>query len=134
MGNWLEGAMLINMLRLKQIRELNLEAPSRTGRPLHLSAASGLVVVKSLAYVVADDELHLGVFPTQGTAPGRLFRMFEGDLQRDKGDRKKAKPDLEALVLLPSFPDFAHGALFAIGSGSKRNRMRGVLLGLDQQG
>jgi hypothetical protein len=122
------------MVTLKKIRELNLTAPSRPGRPSHMSAASALVVVKSFQYVVADDELHLGVFPAQGTAPGQLFRMFEGNLPRDKSDRKKVKPDLEALVLLPSFSDLAHGALLAVGSGSRGNRMQGVLLALDRQG
>jgi len=122
------------MVTLKKIRELDLAAPSRPGRPLHLSAASALVVVKSFQYVVADDELHLGVFPAHGTAPGWLFRMFEGDLPKDKSDRKKVKPDLEALVLLPSFSSLEHGALLAIGSGSRGNRMQGVLLALDQHG
>jgi len=122
------------VLRLKKIRELELERPSRPGRPLHLSAASGLVVVQEYHYVVADDELHLGVFAAEGMQPGRLFRLFEGNLPRDKGDRKKLKPDLESLVLLPPLAGLRHGALFAIGSGSRRNRMVGVLLGLDQQG
>ena len=121
-------------LHLKKIRELDLEQPSAPGRPSYISAASGLVTVRSWQYVVADDELHLGVFPVQATQPGRLFRLFEGELPADKGDRKKVKPDLEALVLLPSFAGYTHGALFAIGSGSKRNRRQGVLLRLDEHG
>ena len=35
---------------------------------------------------------------------------------------------------LPSFAGYPHGALFALGSGSKRNRRLGALLALDAQG
>ena len=90
--------------------------------------------MKSWLYVVADDELHLGVFAAEGDAPGQLIRIFEGDLPDDKAQRKRLKPDLEALVLLPPFAAYTHGALFAIGSGSTPNRKRGVLLALDEQG
>jgi hypothetical protein len=121
-------------VRLTKLRELALDAPSRPGRPRYLSAASGLVVVKSFHYVVADDELHLGVFPADGATPGTLFRLFEGELPKDKSDRKREKPDLETLLLLPSFARYEHGALLAIGSGSKSNRRRGALLALDERG
>jgi hypothetical protein len=122
------------MLLLKKIRELTLEAPSAPGRAKFLSAASGLVVVKSHLYVVPDDELHLGVFRVDGDAPGRLLRILDGDLPGNREERKRAKPDLEALVVLPPFAACVHGALFAVGSGSKRNRREGVILALDEQG
>jgi hypothetical protein len=122
------------MLHLEKIRELTLERPSAPGRPAHLSAASGLVAVKSFLYVVPDDEHYLGVFPAEGAAPGKLVRIVDGDLPDDKDERKRLKPDLEALVLLPPLPAWVHGALFAIGSGSKRNRRRGIVLPLDPQG
>ena len=72
----------------------------------HLSAASGLVRSGHLLYVVADDELHLGVFEdTAATGmppePGALVRMLEGDLPIDAVERKAAKPDFETLVHLP---------------------------------
>jgi hypothetical protein len=122
------------MITLTKIRELDLSAAPEAGRPLHLSAASGLVCLGSFIYVVADDELHLGVFRMADSAPGHLLRLFDGALPDAKKDRKKQKPDLEALTLLPAFGDYPHGALLALGSGSKRNRRMGALLGLDAQG
>jgi hypothetical protein len=122
------------VIRLTKIRELNLSTAASPGRPQHLSAASGLVCLNSFIYVVADDELHLGVFRSTDSNPGHLVRLFAGKLQDSKADRKKQKPDLEALTLLPSFGGYPHGALFALGSGSKRNRCRGALAGLDAQG
>lgn len=63
-----------------------------------------------------------------------MIRIFHGDLPDDKKERKRSKPDLEALVLLPPFSDYSHGALFAIGSGSTKHRERGALLPLDEHG
>jgi hypothetical protein len=83
---------------------------------------------------VADDELHLGVFPAAGNAPGHLLRLFDGALPSDKSVRKKEKPDLEAITPLPAFGRYAHGALLALGSGSRKNRSRGALLALDPSG
>jgi hypothetical protein len=122
------------MIALTKSRDLNLlEAPT-VGRPLHLSAASGLVCLRSFIYVVSDDELHLGVFDRADRKPGHLIRLFDGALADLKSDRKKQKPDLEALTLLPAHGKYHHGALFALGSGSKRNRRMGALLGLDAHG
>jgi len=85
-------------------------------------------------YVVADDELHLGVFSTLGRQPGQLIRLVDGVLPDSNAARKLQKPDFEALALIPAFPGFPHGAMLAIGSGSRPNRRAGVLLGLDPQG
>ncbi len=120
------------MLSLTKIRTLDLAA---TGdMPPHLSAASGLACPGAFFYVVADDELHLGVFPAAGTAPGHLLRLFAGELPTAKAERKRHKPDLEAIAQLPPFGDCPHGALLALGSGSERNRRRGALLRLDAHG
>ena len=121
------------MITLKKIRDLDV-APCAGAEMTHLSAASGLVRAGSFLYVVADDELHLGIFRTTGRDPGELVRLFDGALPMLKAERKKAKPDLEALTLLPPSADFPHGAMLALGSGSTQNRHRGVLLGLDAQG
>jgi hypothetical protein len=122
------------MITLTKIRDLNLFAAADAGRPLHVSAASGLVCLESFIYVIADDELHLGVFPSAGSEPGHLTRVIEGTLPHSKSDRKREKPDFEALTSLPAFGDYPHGALLALGSGSRRNRYMGALLGLDVQG
>lgn len=122
------------MITLTKIRELNLSAAASAGRPLHLSAASGLACLNSFIYVVSDDELHLGVFRTPDSGPGYLIRLFDGALPDSKPDRKKQKPDFEALTLLPAYGEYSHGALLVLGSGSKRNRRMGALLGLDAQG
>lgn len=107
----------------------------------HLSAASGLVRLGQRLYVVADDELHLGVFALEPTgtaadraAPGTLLRLLEGDLPSPPAARKAAKPDLETLALLPALPSCPAGALLALGSGSQAQRNTGVLVALDAQG
>lgn len=117
-----------------RIRALDLVAAARPGRFAHLSAASGLVRAGTFLYVIADDELHLGVFDATGAGAGCLVRLFAGELPGSRSKRKAQKPDLEALTLLPSFAAFRHGALFALGSGSKRNRRTGALLGVDADG
>lgn len=99
-----------------------------------MSAASGLVRVGSMLYVIADDELQLGVFPMESADLGHLIRMIDGDLPDSPADRKKAKPDFEALTRLPPFDRNPHGALLALGSGSRRPRRRAVLVPLDERG
>ena len=121
------------MITLKKIRDLEV-APCPGAEMTHLSAASGLVRAGSFLYVVADDELHLGIFRTTGRDPGELVRLFDGALPAAKAERKREKPDLEALTLLPPSADFPHGAMLALGSGSTRNRQRGVVFGLDARG
>jgi len=126
--------MILRMIALTKIRELTLSAAATAGRPLHVSAASGLACLGSFIYVVADDELHLGAFRAVDCEPGHLIRLFDGALPDSKPERKKQKPDLEALTLLPAFAGFPHGALLGLGSGSRRNRRMGALLGLDAHG
>jgi hypothetical protein len=121
-------------ISLTKVREFDLSAPTSAGRPAYLSAASGLVRAGRFLYVVADDELHLGVFHSTEAKPGHLVRLFAGELPAAAKERKARKPDLEALTLLPSFAGYPHGALLALGSGSKRNRRMGALLALDAQG
>lgn len=103
------------MLEPVHLRDLALDpAAGRT----HLSAASGLVRLGDRLYVVADDELHLGVLDlaAPADAPLRLLPLRAGVLPGEPAARKAAKPDLEALVALPG------DALLALGSGSRPNR------------
>ena len=108
----------------------------------HLSAASGLVRLGNRWYVIADDELHLGIFeerpkPASNSRrfkKGRLFGLLAGTLPDGPEQRKAAKPDFESLALLPAFSSPSTGVLFALGSGSKPNRHVGVVIELDQAG
>jgi hypothetical protein len=122
------------MIRTTQRRTLTLEAPDAPGRLAHVSAASGLVAVGPWLYVVADDALHLAVFPREGSAPGRSVRLFPGELPLEHLARKAAKPDLEALCLLPPFSGCPHGALLAVPSGSTAARQKGALIPLSPEG
>jgi hypothetical protein len=122
------------MITLTKRRTLDLAETGDARLPRHLSAASGLACAGSFIYVVADDELHLGVFDATGDRPGRLLRLFDGELPADKAARKRQKPDLEAIARLPGFGGYRHGALLALGSGSEQSRRRGALLRLDESG
>ena len=122
------------LISLQKLRTLDLVEPSSAGRPLHLSAASGLVRAGEFLYVVADDELQIGVFRSGRAEPGQLIRVFGGELPAPSKQRKARKPDLEALTLLPVSAHYPHGALLCVPSGSKARRHRGVLLALDEQG
>lgn len=119
------------MIRPRLIGPLMLAPLPEAEIARHLSAASGMVVAGNFLYVIADDELHLGVFDTRAQDGGRLVRMFSGELPDGPALRKAAKPDLEALVRLPSFEACTHGALLALPSGSRPNRRTGVVLALD---
>jgi hypothetical protein len=121
------------MITLTKIRELDLT--TRPGRArTYLAAASGLVRAGPFIYVVADDELELGVFRIDGAGPGCLVRVLEGELPPENPERKKQKPDFETLTLLPPFPEFPNGGLLALGSGSKRNRRRSAVFSLNGYG
>ncbi len=85
-------------------------------------------------YVVGDDELSLGRFDDRSPAPGSLLTLFDGTLAETPAARKAAKPDCEALALLPAGPGHPFGTLAAFGSGSRPNRQRTALLALTAQG
>lgn len=110
------------MIALSKVRSLDLVEPAQAGRKPHLSAASGLVHAGERLFVVADDELSLGIFDDTHKKPGDLIRLLPGELPLDPVERKEAKADLESLVLLPPFPGFNYGALLALSSGSKKKK------------
>jgi len=122
------------VLQVHLVRELDLLQPPQPGRPAFLSAASGLVQAGQFLYVVADDELHLGVFPVSGKAPGTLLRLRAGELPDDQAARKAVKPDLESLTRIVPSPHHPYGALLAMGSGSRPNRRAGYIVELAEQG
>lgn len=116
-----------------RLQDLALDPATHPRGQPHLSAASGLARVGGWLYAVADDEHHLARLPADG-GDVRLHRLRAGDLPADKAERKRLKPDLEALVFLPALPGHAHGALLALGSGSKPPREQALLLALDSDG
>lgn len=122
------------MLQPTHLCNLLVEPGAHPRGQAHLSAASGLVRVGRRLYLVADDEHHFGTVAADGAGWVQLHRLLAGDLPADKGKRKKQKPDLEALALLPSEPGMAHGALLALGSGSRPNRQQALLVVLDDGG
>ena len=89
---------------LEQIQELSVHS------------ASGLVKFKNDFYVIADDDLSLHNI-TKNTS----VALIAGKLPEDFKERKKVKPDWEALTL---FED----GLLVIPSGSKENRRTGFLV------
>ena len=88
---------------------------------LDVSAASGLVALADRLCLVADDEVFLSVYGLDGT-PRERIPLFPDVLPEDHAGRKRRKPDLEAVALLPD------GHVLALGSGSTEARRRGALL------
>jgi hypothetical protein len=121
-------------LTLSVLRELDLEVPPAPGRAAHISAGSGVARRGDFVYVIGDDELGLGVFRLSKEAPGALRPVLRGELSADRDERKKEKPDLEALTLLPPFTGTPFGALLGLGSGSNPQRERGFVWGLAANG
>ena len=119
------------MLDLRDLGTLELEEPLHPDRPAHLAAASGLVRRGDRLYVVADDEVALGVFDAEERRPGRLLPLADEDLPVDHDERKAAKPDLEALCQLPPSSRWPDGALLALGSGATHRRDRGWVWALE---
>lgn len=113
-------------LELRTMRELDLAEATAEGRDPHMGAASGVVRRGDFAYVIADDELGLGVFQISSDEPGETRPVLPGSLPAEESERKGMKPDLEALTALPPFGDTPYGGLLGLGSGSddegKRDR------------
>lgn len=122
------------MLELETLRTLDLEAPSAPGRPAHLAAASGLRRSGDFLYVVGDDELNLAVFAMSDPSPGKLVRLFEGEVSSDESRQQRQKPDLEAITLFPPFTRNPYGALLALGSGTGETRESGFVWSLGPDG
>ena len=124
--------MNMTMLTIEKLYDLHWQDADQT--LTHLSAASGLAVIGERFYVVADDDVHLGAFALDNALPGQRVAVFPDDLPQEKSARKKCKPDLEALLLLPPEAHFPFGSLLALGSGSTARRRRAAQLALDASG
>jgi hypothetical protein len=114
---------------LTPVRQLAVTDALASGHAF-LTAASGLVRLGETLCVVGDDEHHIALFNSGDDGPGRLLRLIEGDLPLKRKARKKAKPDFEILFALPSGEGETAKRLCALGSGSKPQRMRGVIIDL----
>ncbi len=100
-----------------------------------LCAASGLVLVGPRAFVVADDAMTLASFALDAPSEaGQTWRLFDGGQPEDPAARKAAKPDAESLLHVPPSAAQPHGALLALGSGSRATRFRGALVALGPDG
>ncbi|MBC7643887.1 MAG: hypothetical protein H7123_02095 [Thermoleophilia bacterium] len=125
-------------LPLTVVRSLDLVNHPQAGRPAFIAAGSSLQLLGNHAYVMADDELHLGHFPATGStnAPGTMVRALPGpDLPLDVTARKELKPDIESLTHLPGDGTAAHPSmLVGVPSGSKPNRTVGFTWALDDTG
>lgn len=117
----------------RPIRTLDLAAPLDDGR-MFVAAASGLAEVGGRLVVVGDDLVHLAAFTADPAEPGTAHRVLPDVLPSGHAERKRRKPDLEALTALPPSPMFPHGVLLAVGSGSTAARERAVLVPLDADG
>ena len=118
------------------LRPLNLAAAAHPRGQDHISSASGMALAGSWLYIVADDEHHLATLAIgdMQAGPVRFRRILAGDLPGDHQFRKKLKPDFESICLLPAGEVHADGALLLLGSGSRPNRRRGLLLALESTG
>ncbi len=121
------------MLEVKIIRELTMKKSKDVGSA-YVSAASGVVVVDQHVYIVADDQLCLACFRLDDNEPGDWVRLFPGDLPAEHAARKKVKPDLEAICVLPAHKYSQQRALLVVPSGSKEWRSKSCLLPLDGHG
>ncbi|WP_160013643.1 hypothetical protein [Pseudomonas sp. 8BK] len=91
---------------------------------LRLSAASALVCQGQNLWVLADDALVLQRYKLNGDWQAELA-LLPGELPTDAKQRKRSKPDFEALLSLPG------DCLLALGSGSTERRCRGCLVEAD---
>ncbi|CAA9481533.1 MAG: hypothetical protein AVDCRST_MAG69-805 [uncultured Solirubrobacteraceae bacterium] len=121
-------------LQLRRLRGLDLTESPGGGRGAHIASASGVVRRGDFVYVIGDDELYLGVFRMSVPEPGEPVRVLDGNLPEDAEARSDAKPDLEALTMLPPFRGHAYGALLGLGSGSGPDRDRGFVWALNHDG
>ena len=111
-------------LELRELRCLDLDEPGAGGHP-HVSSASGVVRRGDFVYVIGDELVSLAVFRLSRPEPGTLRRVLPGEMPSDADERKKVKPDLEALTVLPPGRGTPFGTMLGIGSGSGEGRDRG---------
>lgn len=115
-------------MKVTRLRELDVVDEGGSGSMRPVSAASGAVRIGERIFVVADDAHDLAAFDLGVPGPGTLISAGRPALAADPEERKRHKPDLEALVHLPD------GALVAMASGSTPDRNEGLRWTLDAGG
>ena len=121
-------------LELRKLRDLDVRRPDDDSRGPYVYAASAVVRRGDFTYVIGDDELDLAVFELSAGRPGEFRPVLSGELPTGADERKRDKPDLEALTAMPPFDGAPYGGLFGLGSGSKRSRDRGFFWELGPEG
>ncbi|MCD6014613.1 MAG: hypothetical protein K0R88_697 [Solirubrobacterales bacterium] len=121
-------------LELRKLRDLDVARDDDDERDPYIYAASAVVRRGDFTYVIGDDELDLAIFRLSAGEPGELRQVLAGDLSDDEDERKRRKPDLEALTAMPPFERAPYGGLLGLGSGSKRSRDRGFFWKLAADG
>ncbi|MBX3150292.1 hypothetical protein KF728_09110 [Candidatus Obscuribacterales bacterium] len=127
----LSMSKLKETIQLRKVRQLDIE-PTADSRPKYVYAASGLARIDDQLYIVADDELHLAIFEENSSIPGKWLRLASGSLPVDYDQRKKAKPDLESITYIEPYEYASNGALLVVPSMSRKTRINGMLLLLDE--
>ena len=102
---------------------------------LHISSASGLVIVSHWFYIIADDENHLIALRSADVESGilRMLPLLGARLPDEHAERKRQKKDLEALFHVPG-DESRPSLLVAWGSGSRAQRDFAYVVGLDTDG
>lgn len=100
---------------------------SDTDKGFSIHAASGLIKYKENFYVISDDERSLFKFSLEDNFCQKI-ELQGGVLPSDPVERKKLKPDWEALVYFPH--RLGLEGILVIPSGSKPNRQIGHFLNL----
>jgi hypothetical protein len=121
-------------MQVQPLRDLLVASHRHPRGQPHVSAASGLARVGRRLYLAVDDEHHLGRVDLDSDQPVHLLRVVAGDLPADAAERKRRKPDFEAVCLLPPHSGHPHGALLVLGSGSRPQRQHVLRVPLDAAG
>lgn len=100
-------------------------------KDLPVYAASGLVKNKDNFYVISDDERSFFAFNLHSESFQKI-ELLPGDLPTNLQERKKLKPDWEALSYFP--PQSGEEGILVVPSGSKPNRQTGFFLSLSDRG
>lgn len=96
-----------------------------------ISAASGLVLTQDYFFVIADNDLNLGVL-NRTNGKNQLIPILPGELPINKKERKKKKPDFETLLQITDNRLPAPG-LIAFPSGSSPQRYLGVYIPFNKE-